>query len=86
LITGLFEIVVAGAVQSIFYLEIYQNDIFFYFLKIIFKISISKRSKNIKKNLNFLQIRVRLYFQIVPPAHAKTCSSLENKVHGKEQF
>jgi hypothetical protein len=36
------------AVQSIFRLEMYQNNIF-YFLKIIFDISISKKSKNIKK-------------------------------------
>jgi len=39
--------------QSVFHVEMYQND-FFYFLKIIFKISISKRSKTYKK-INFLK-------------------------------
>jgi hypothetical protein len=32
-----------------FFLEIYQNKLFFYFKKIIFDISTSKRSENIKK-------------------------------------
>jgi hypothetical protein len=36
--------------KNVFYLEMYQNNIF-YFLKIIFDISISKISKNIKKIL-----------------------------------
>jgi hypothetical protein len=45
---GLFEIVVVAAVQSVFRLEMHQND-FFYFLKFFFEISTSKRSKNIKK-------------------------------------
>jgi hypothetical protein len=40
------EIVVMIAVQSAFRLEMYQNNIFFYFLKIIFDISTSK-SENI---------------------------------------
>jgi hypothetical protein len=43
--------VVAVAFQSVFYAEMHQND-FFYFLKIIFKISASKRSKTYKK-INF---------------------------------
>jgi hypothetical protein len=47
----MFEIIAAVVVHSVFCLEIYQNDIFFYFLKIIFKISTPKRSKNIKKKL-----------------------------------
>jgi hypothetical protein len=37
----MFENVVAVAFQSVFYLEMYQNNIFL-FLKIIFDISISK--------------------------------------------
>jgi hypothetical protein len=37
----MFESVVTVAFQSSFYLEIYQNNIF-YFLKIIFDISASK--------------------------------------------
>jgi len=35
--------------QNAFCAEMYQNDIF-YFLKIIFEISTSKRSKTYKKN------------------------------------
>jgi hypothetical protein len=34
--------VVAVAFQSIFYLEMHQNNIFFYLKKIIFEISVSK--------------------------------------------
>jgi hypothetical protein len=48
---GLFGSVVAVIFQSVFHLEMYQNNIFFYFLKMIFKISISKWFKNIKKIL-----------------------------------
>jgi len=33
----------------------YQNNIFFYFFKIIFDISASKRSKNTKKYINLKQ-------------------------------
>jgi len=40
-------------VQSIFRLEIYQNDNFFIFLKIIFEISTSKQFENIKKKIIF---------------------------------
>jgi hypothetical protein len=49
---GLFGIgvAVAVAVQGIFCIEMHQNNIFFYFLKIIFKVSISKQYKNIKSN------------------------------------
>jgi hypothetical protein len=36
------ESVVAVTFQSVFYLEMHQNNIFFYFLKIIFDISASK--------------------------------------------
>ena len=48
---------VAVAFQSVFYVEIHQNNIFL-FLKIIFKISISKQFKtykkiNLKKNKYF---------------------------------
>jgi hypothetical protein len=37
---------VAVTFQSVFHSEMYQNNIFFYFLKIIFDISTSKLSKN----------------------------------------
>jgi hypothetical protein len=48
---NLFESVVTVAFQSVFYLKIYQNNIFFYFLKVIFYINASKWSKNIKNIL-----------------------------------
>jgi len=44
--------VVAVAFQNAFYAGMRQNDIFFYFLKIIFEISVSKRSKTLKR-INF---------------------------------
>jgi len=40
--------VVAVVFQSVFYLKIHQNIIFFNFLKIIFDISVSKWSENTK--------------------------------------
>jgi hypothetical protein len=40
--------VVAIAFQSAFYLEMHQNNIFFYFKKIIFDISASNLSENTK--------------------------------------
>jgi hypothetical protein len=58
---GLFKSVIVVAFQSAFHVEMYQNDVFFYFLKIIFEISASKRSK--KKFLNFLETRVGPPFQ-----------------------
>jgi hypothetical protein len=42
-----FGSVVAGAFQMVFHAEMHAND-FFYFLKIIFDISTSKRSKKYK--------------------------------------
>jgi hypothetical protein len=47
LIKSVFGSVVAVAFQIAFHAEIYAND-FFYFLKIIFDISTSKRSKKYK--------------------------------------
>jgi hypothetical protein len=47
----MFEIVIAVMVQNAFRLEMHQNDNFFFiFLKIIFKISTSKQFENIKQN------------------------------------
>jgi hypothetical protein len=40
---SVFESVVMVAFQSVFYLEMHQNNIFFYFLKIIFDISVLKQ-------------------------------------------
>jgi hypothetical protein len=45
MIKSLFRIVVVVSlvtIQSVFRLEMYQNKVFFYFLKIIFDINISK--------------------------------------------
>ena len=47
----MYGIVVVVAVQNAFRLEMHQDHIFFYFKKIIFDISASKRSKNTKKIL-----------------------------------
>jgi hypothetical protein len=65
----MFEIIVVIAVQSIFRLEMYQDDVFLFF-KIIFNISALKRFKNTKKililnkkNLKFLKTRVEQRFQ-----------------------
>jgi hypothetical protein len=60
-------------VQNVFRLEMHQNDFLFYFLKIIFEISTSKWSENIKKNLifsknkilNFLETLIGQRFQTV---------------------
>jgi hypothetical protein len=45
-----FGNVVGVAFQSVFYLEMHQNNVF-YFLKFIFDISTSKQFKNTKKQL-----------------------------------
>ena len=45
------------AFQNVFRLKIYQNNIFFYFLKFIFDITTLKQSKNIKKNLKQKKIK-----------------------------
>jgi hypothetical protein len=37
--------------QNVFYLKMHQNNIFFYFLKIIFDINVSKWSENTKNIL-----------------------------------
>jgi len=42
--------VVAVVFESNFYLEMYQNNIFFYFLKIIFEINALKYLKKSKNN------------------------------------
>jgi len=44
---NLFENVITVVFQSIFHIEIHQNDIFLFF-KIIFEIGVSKRFKIIK--------------------------------------
>jgi hypothetical protein len=65
----MFKIIAVIAVQSIFRLEMYQDDVFLFF-KIIFNISTLKRFKNTKKililnkkNLKILKTRVELRFQ-----------------------
>jgi hypothetical protein len=51
-----FGSVVAGAFQIAFRAEMHVND-FFYFLKIIFDISTSKRSKKYKPHLILAKIK-----------------------------
>jgi hypothetical protein len=46
--------VVVVVFQSVFHAEMDQNDIF-YFLKIIFEISVTKQSKTYKTKINFSQ-------------------------------
>jgi len=64
-------IVVAVIVQSVFRLEMNQNEVFFYFLKIIFDISTSKRFEiiyffNLKqKKSKFLSVRFTLCSQTI---------------------
>jgi hypothetical protein len=54
--------VVAVAAQSVFRLEMHQDDVFLFFKKIIFDISTLKRSKNTKKNINFKQKQNSKFF------------------------
>jgi len=63
---SVFGSVVAVAFQIAFRAEIYANNVFFYFLKIIFDISTSKRSKKyklhsilVKKNSKFDEIQLQ---------------------------
>jgi hypothetical protein len=55
----MFGSVIAIAFENVFRAEIHQNDIFFYFLKIIFKIIISKRFKKYKIKLFFNQKKIK---------------------------
>ena len=51
---SVFESVIVIVFKSVFHLEKYVNN-FFYFLKIIFEISTSKWFENIKKHINLKQ-------------------------------
>jgi hypothetical protein len=53
--------VVAVLFQNVFYLKMHQNNIFFYFLKIIFDISTSKWSEN-TKNISIWSKEKKLIF------------------------
>ena len=44
-----------------FHAEMYQNDIFFYFLKIIFEISMLKRFKTYIKKLIFCKNKIKFW-------------------------
>jgi hypothetical protein len=54
-----FENVVVVSFQITFRVKMYQNDFFFIFLKIIFGISTSKRSKTYKKILIFCKKKLK---------------------------
>jgi len=56
----MFRIVVTVVFYSVFYSEIYQNNIF-YFLKIIFDINASKWSKNTKKILIWSKKKLKFF-------------------------
>jgi len=72
-----FESVTVVVFKSAFRLKMHKNNIYiFYFFKIIFYISILKRSENIKKfilskkqNSIFHEIPFGTQFQIVPWCH-----------------
>jgi len=78
-----FGSVVVGAFQIAFRTEMHAND-FFYFLKIIFDISTSKRSKKYKphsilakkKNLNLHETQVQTQYQTFPKSCKAACSVL----------
>jgi len=69
----MFGSVVAVAFQNVFHTEIYQNNIFFYFLKLFLKLAYQNDPKHTKqnyflekiKNLNFYGTRCKLRFQTV---------------------
>jgi hypothetical protein len=78
--------VVVVAFQIAFRAEIYVND-FFHFLKIIFDINTSKRSKKYKphsilakKNLKFDQTQVQPYSQTGYKAWSSACTN-QSKWH-----
>jgi hypothetical protein len=56
-----FENVVVVSFQITFRVKMYQNDFFFIFLKIIFEISTSKRSKTYKKILIFCKKKIKIF-------------------------
>jgi hypothetical protein len=57
-----FGIVVVVDFQSVFHLEMHQNNIFFYFFKFIFDINTSKQSKNNQKN-SFEAKKIHFFFK-----------------------
>jgi len=54
-----FGSVVVVVFQIVFHAEIHAND-FFYFLKIIFNISTSKRSKKYKPHSNLAKKKIKI--------------------------
>jgi hypothetical protein len=89
---SVFGSVVAGAFQITFRAEMHAND-FFYFLKIIFDISTSKRSKKYKlhsilakkkKNSNFHKTQVETHYQTLPKTSFFTSSLMILLASGNE--
>ena len=70
-----FGIAAAVAFQSVFRLEMHQNNIFFIFFKFIFDINTSKQSKNTKKN-NFKQKKIKFWANSVLAAMPNTLDGM----------
>lgn len=63
----MFEIVVAVTVQSVFRLEMHQNEVFFFILN-HFLHHTSKQSENIKKKIHFKQkknVHVTIFAELI---------------------
>jgi len=75
-----FGIAAAVAFQSVFRLEMHQNNIFFIFFKFIFDINTSKQSKNTKKN-NFKQKKIKFWANSVLAAMPNTLDGIWADLH-----
>jgi hypothetical protein len=80
----MFGSMVAVTFQITFRAEIHANDVFFYFLKIIFNISTSKRFKKYKphlilakKNSKFDETQVETHSQIGSKGKEKSSSPIQ---------
>jgi hypothetical protein len=79
-----FENVVVVSFQITFRVKMYQNDFFFIFLKIIFEISTSKRSKIYKKILIFCKKKIKIFENAVCTAFPNERGMFKLQFFGKE--
>jgi hypothetical protein len=75
---SVFGSVVAGAFQIAFRAEMHAND-FFYFLKIIFDISTSKRSKKYKPHSILAKKKIQIWRKRRYKRSTKRSLSIENQ-------
>jgi hypothetical protein len=66
--------VVAVAAQSVFRLEMHQDDVFLFLKKIIFDISTLKRSKNTKKILILSKNKIQNFLGTRVGPRSQTCN------------